>query len=75
MDHRIENPAPGGPEKIVYIRSVPVAELPEEARAQVTGDAIYAIHDSSGNRLALVADRGLAFVVARQHDMTPVSVH
>ena len=75
MDHPIENAAPEGAEKIVYIRSVPVGELPEPARAQVSGEAVYAIHDSDGNRLALVADRGLAFVVARQHDMTPVSVH
>ena len=28
-----------------------------------------------GWRLALVRDRNLGFVVARQHDMVPVSVH
>ena len=74
MNHPIGNPAPGA-ERIVYIRSVSIEEVPEQARAQVPGDALYAIHDSDGNRLALVADRGLAFAVARQHDMTPVSAH
>mgnify|MGYP006271035117 CR=1 FL=1 len=74
MNHPIEHPAPGA-ERIVYIRSVSVEELPEQARGQIPGDAVYAIHDSEGNRLALVADRGLAFAVARQHDMTPVSAH
>jgi hypothetical protein len=61
---------------IVYVRSVPVADLPGEVRA-AAGDltTIYAVHDADGERLALVADRGLAFVLARQHDMAPVSVH
>ncbi|PJA60546.1 MAG: DUF1150 domain-containing protein, partial [Rhodobacterales bacterium CG_4_9_14_3_um_filter_71_31] len=45
------------------------------ARAQVGDAALYAIHDASGARLALVGDRDLAFVVARQNEMTPVSVH
>lgn len=74
MDHPINTPEPRG-ERIVYIRAVPVAELPEPARAQAPGESVYAIHDADGNRLALVADRDLAFVVARQHEMTPVSVH
>jgi len=59
--------------RIVYVRSIDVAEIPEAARMGAT--ALYAIHDESGARLAVVADRDLAFVVARQHEMTPVSVH
>ncbi len=61
--------------RIVYIRAVLPEELPAEARAQVGDAALYAIHDASGARLALVGDRDLAFVVARQNEMTPVSVH
>ncbi len=61
--------------RIVYIRAVQPNELPAEARDQVGDAAIYAIHDSSGARLALVADRDLAFVLARQNEMTPVSAH
>ena len=68
-----------GPEagaRIVYVREVPVSDLPEEIRAQVQGaTTLYALHDASGERLALVRDRGLAFIVARQNYMVPVSAH
>lgn len=65
-----------GPENIVYVRSVPVASLPEEMRDQAQGiDMIYAVHDAGGARLALVRDRNMAFMLARQHDLSPVSVH
>lgn len=61
---------------IVYVREVAATELPEEVRAQLMGATkLYAVHDASGERLALVKDRRLAFVLARQHDMTPVTVH
>lgn len=70
--HFAEGPA----DKLVYIRSVPVAELPDGVREHAGGvDYIYALHNSSGERLALVRDRGLAFMLARQHDFSPVSVH
>jgi hypothetical protein len=36
---------------------------------------IYAVHRPDGERLALVADRRLAFALAREHDMAPVFVH
>lgn len=63
-------------EKIVYVRPVAVADLPEDLRAQTDGmTTVYALHDTSGERLALVRDRQLAFLVARQNDMAPVSVH
>jgi hypothetical protein len=74
MDHRMPNVGPDG-ERIVYIRSVPATDLPEAARGHAPSGPIYAIHDSDGNRLAFVADRRLAFVVARQNDLSPVSVH
>jgi hypothetical protein len=61
---------------IVYIREIAVADLPDEVRKQA-GDreTLYAIGSEDGQQLALVDDRRLAFVVARQHDMEPVSVH
>ncbi|WP_146344202.1 DUF1150 family protein [Phaeobacter marinintestinus] len=61
---------------IVYVKTVDVADLPDEVRAGA-GDLeqLYAVHDADGNQLALVVDRKLAFVLARQHDMTPVAVH
>lgn len=61
---------------IVYVRPVKVADLPEDVRQQAGGlDTLYAVHNAEGERLALVRDRTLAFLLARQHDMTPVTVH
>lgn len=75
MDARYEF-GPEAGDKIVYVRPVAVAELPDELRDQAMGlDTVYAVHDATGERLALVKDRQLAFIVARQNDMAPVSVH
>lgn len=66
----------GGAEPIVYVRPVEVAQLPAELRAQLAGvERLYAVHDQNGERLALVRDRALAFALARQNDLAPVSVH
>lgn len=62
--------------RTVYVRSVKAEELPEDVREQVGGlKTLYAVHDSEGQRLALVRDRKLAFVLARQNDLAPVTVH
>jgi hypothetical protein len=63
--------------QIVYVRPVRTADLPQEIQAQSQGrETLYAIHAAaSGEVLALVPDRALAFVVARQNEMAPVSVH
>jgi len=61
---------------VVYVRAVPVETLPDGLREQALGaTTIYAVHDEDGERLALVRDRGLAFMLARQNELTPVSVH
>ena len=63
-------------DRIVYIRQVNVAELPDELRKEVPGlDTLYAVHNAGGERLALVKDRTLAFILARQNDFAPVSAH
>jgi hypothetical protein len=61
---------------IVYVRPVNVADLPEDLREQV-GDlkTLYAVHSEEGERLALVDNRNLAFQVARQNNLDPVTVH
>lgn len=67
-----------GERPIVYIRKVEVADLPDDIRAQAAGaglSKLYVIGNEAGEQLALVRDRKLAFMVARQHDMKPVSVH
>ncbi|MFG6079473.1 DUF1150 family protein [Paracoccus litorisediminis] len=60
----------------VYIRRVELASLPDEVREQVEGvEALYAVHGVDGERLALVKDRSMAFMLARQNELEPVSVH
>lgn len=66
----------GVKERIVYVRSVDVAELPDDVRETAEGaKTIYALHAADGERLALVANRDMAFVLARQNDFAPVTVH
>lgn len=66
----------GGGKRIVYVREVKTADLPDEIRARTGGlDHLYAIHADDGAVLALVSDRQQAFVVARQNELSPVSVH
>jgi hypothetical protein len=61
---------------IVYVRPVQVTDLPDEVRQQAEGlETLYAVHSVDGERLALVKDRALAFVLARQNNLTPVGVH
>jgi hypothetical protein len=63
-------------DRIVYVRPVAVADLPAEVQAHAHGlTTIWALHDEDGERLALVADRNLAFILARQNDLAPVNVH
>jgi hypothetical protein len=74
MNMKHHFPAVGG--NTVYVRRVSMDSLPIEVRAQAPElDALYAVHGLDGERLALVADRNLAFVLARQNELEPVSVH
>lgn len=63
-------------QRMAYIKTVDVADLPEEVQKGAKGRTqLYAVHDSEGEQLALVADRHMAFVLARQNDYAPVPVH
>ncbi|MDP0925907.1 DUF1150 family protein [Paracoccus onubensis] len=63
-------------ENTVYIRQVATNTLPQELQEQLSDvDNLYAVHDAEGERLALVRDRKMAFMLARQNELTPVSVH
>jgi hypothetical protein len=67
---------PQGADRIVYVREVQVEDLPDAVREQMVGlDVVWSVHGGDGRQLALVADRTLAFHLAREHDYTPVSVH
>jgi len=75
MDTKFEN-LPGGEDRIVYVRPVKVDDLPQEMQDAAQGaELLYAVHAADGERLALVRDRKLAFVIARQNDYAPVNVH
>ncbi len=72
-----------GGRKLVYIRTVTARDviddlIDEDGDVAIEiddGDILYSVHSSSGERLALVGDRELAFAAARQYEMNPVSVH
>lgn len=69
-------PAEKQTDKLAYVRQIAREALPAELQAQVPDDAqIWGIHDAQGKCLALTANRGLAFSMARQNDLAPVSVH
>jgi len=67
---------PQSAKALVYVKEVDVASLPCDLRAEA-GDLehLYAVHNADGEQLALVADRKLAFSLARQNDLRPVTVH
>ena len=62
--------------RVVYVRPVDADDLPAELRQQMGGlKTLYAVHNAEGERLALVKNRNLAFTLARQNDLAPVTVH
>ncbi|MCR8546784.1 DUF1150 domain-containing protein [Salipiger sp. P9] len=75
MNTKFEFKLPGE-DRIVYVRPVAADDLPEDVQGQLGGlKTLYAVHSADGERLALVKDRQLAFVLARQNDLAPVTVH
>ncbi|MBV1868429.1 MAG: DUF1150 domain-containing protein [Marinosulfonomonas sp.] len=75
MDTKYEN-FPQSDDRIVYVRPVSIEDLPEDVQGQVQGArTLFAVHNSDGERLAVVHDERLAFVLARQNDLAPVYVH
>ena len=63
-------------DRIAYVRPVMAEDLPSELRDQIEdGETLYAVHKSDGERLALVKDRQMAFMLARKNDLSPVTVH
>lgn len=63
-------------DRIVYVRPVLAEDLPDEVRAQIGATKeLYAVHNAQGERLALVKDRAMAFALARENDLAPVTVH
>jgi hypothetical protein len=62
-------------DRLVYVKSVRTEILPKDVREQVGNLAeIYAVHRADGEPVAYVKDRKLAFILARQNDLAPVTV-
>ena len=71
-----DNAFNGKGDRIVYVRSVEANDLPDDIRAKLPKETLlYAVHNSNGERLAIVEKRDMAFVLARQNDLSPVTVH
>tara|TARA_B100001769_G_C21623593_1_gene349311 strand:+ start:196 stop:420 length:225 start_codon:yes stop_codon:yes gene_type:complete len=62
-------------DRTVYVSAVNVADLPEAVAKGISQGRVYSLNSSDGERLALVRDRSLAFVLARQNEFHPVPVH
>lgn len=73
----MQTPYPGLPAgKLAYIRQIDRDGLPVEIRTQIPGDTpIWGIHTPNGEVLALARNRAVAFALARQNDLSPVSAH
>lgn len=63
-------------DRMVYVKPIRVSDLPAEVQEQADGlETLFAVHDSDGQQLALVADKSLALVLAREHNYAPQPVH
>ena len=61
---------------LVYIKTVEVTELPLDLQRQVGSDkTLYAVHKADGERIAVVENRALAYSLARDNDLTPMTLH
>ncbi|ARO14085.1 hypothetical protein BVG79_00733 [Ketogulonicigenium robustum] len=63
--------------EVVYVKPVDVSTLPADVQERIGEDmaTVFSIHDAMGEQLALVANRDLAFRIARQYERTPVGVN
>ena len=63
-------------QNIVYLKPVATADLPDEVRAQA-GDlkTLFAVHNTKGEQVALVASEGIATHLAAEHHMQLVTLH
>lgn len=68
---KITHPMKGNP--IVYVREAEKSELPDHLKS--APGKLFSVHDHEGKCLALTEDRKIAFALARQNDLQPVSAH
>jgi hypothetical protein len=64
----------------VYVREVDVEELKGSGVLPIDAPVsakqkFFALHAADGRRVAILDNRDMAFVAAREHELEPVSVH
>lgn len=63
-------------DRAVYVKPIDVRDLPKEVQDQAEGlETLFAVYAADGQQLALVADKSLAFVLARQNNYAPQHLH
>ena len=63
-------------QNIVYLKPVATSDLPAEVQEQA-GDleTLFAVHNTKGEQVALVASEGIASHLADEHHMQLVTLH
>lgn len=63
-------------QNIVYIKPISTIDLPAEVRAETGGnDTVFAVHNTLGEQVALVANPGVASELARQNALELVRLN
>ena len=63
-------------QNIVYLKPVATADLPAEVQEQANGlETLFAVHNTKGEQVALVASEGIASHLAAEHHMQLVTLH
>ncbi|MEO0817921.1 MAG: DUF1150 family protein [Pseudomonadota bacterium] len=80
MTHESHTELPMDDAQLVYVRPISAEEigaiLPANALEELgTTEDLFAVHNSAGERLAIVEGRDAAFAAARAHKLTPTSLH
>lgn len=72
MKHDLQNLG----ENFIYLRPVATEDLPAEVQAEA-GElkTLFAVHNTKGEQLALVANANVASHLAAEHKMQLVTVH
>lgn len=61
---------------VVYVKAVAVSDLPEDLQEQVEGlETVYAVHKADGSPIALAASARLAHFLARENNLSALTVH
>lgn len=60
---------------LVYIKEIAAVDLPMELRADIEDiSPMFSVHNAKGIQLALVGNRQLAYQLAHQNNLVPMTV-